>query len=610
MSSVCIASASIRDLVSSDLLKPVFQPIAALRDASIFGYEGLIRGPEDTPLARPEQLFALARSEGSAVELEVHCCAAAMREFMRCRVSGRLLINLSETAIHLFASGMRGSLADLARSFGLAPGRLLIELTAHAPINDSAALAAALKATRALGIGLAIDDFGDGRTSLQMWCELRPDLVKVDRQFVQGIYARNRNLEFLRVFVHAAERFGGALVAEGVEDEADLAVLRDLGVPYGQGFLFGRPHELPATEMPGSVISVLASRKLAVLPEINQSLRGAPSAGSLSVVVDPVPASTTIDRLAEIFRELTQTHAIAVVNGDRPVGLINRQRFLDRYVQPYYREIFGRRPCTECMNGAPVLAERDASIETLFEMMKGEDQSYLADGFIVCDDGRYFGLGTGERLVRAMTEIRLEAARHANPLTALPGNIPISTHIGRLLVRGTRFVACYCDLSNFKPFNDVYGYWRGDEMIRLAASTLVTHSDPRHDFVGHVGGDDFIMLLQSEDWEERSRRMLGEFNARARELYDAEARAAGFIRSEDRHGNPALFALTTLVIGAIVVEPGEYSRPEQVASGAAQAKRLARQSDDGFVLFDPEDAARQGVYIAERLPHAPGVPVD
>ena len=107
-----------------------------------------------------------------------------------------------------------------------------------------------------------------------------------------------------------------------------------------------------------------------------------------------------------------------------------------------------------------------------------------------------------------MTKTRIEAARHANPLTFLPGNIPISRHIQRLLESGTDFVACYAHLNNFKPFNDHYGYWRGDQMIRLVARLATTHCDARRDFVGHVGGDDFMLIFQSSNWLQRCKNIV------------------------------------------------------------------------------------------------------
>ena len=186
--------------------------------------------------------------------------------------------------------------------------------------------------------------------------------------------------------------------------------------------------------------------------------------------------------------------------------------------------------------------------------------------------------------MRTVTESRIEAARHANPLTFLPGNIPITEHIERLLASGGEFVACYGDLNNFKPFNDHYGYWRGDEMIRLMARCAVGHCDPQRDFVGHVGGDDFILLFQSDDWEPRCERLVEAFDREARGLYDELGIAAGGIDAEDRHGVMRFFPFTTLSIGAVRVRRGQYRTAEQVASAAAAAKHGAKLANAGLLV--------------------------
>ena len=215
--------------------------------------------------------------------------------------------------------------------------------------------------------------------------------------------------------------------------------------------------------------------------------------------------------------------------------------------------------------------ELDCDVEQLIGILTSQDQRYLSDGFIVTDNGRYIGLGTGDKLVRAVTEARIEAARHANPLTFLPGNIPISMHIERLLESGNRFVACYADLNHFKPFNDLYGYWRGDEMIRLAARLIVSHCNAQCDFVGHVGGDDFLVLFQSEDWLQRCQGIVDEFALEARGLFDETARMAGGIHAEDRHGIQR-FSVHHALHGAACIPPGVLRHAEEVANLAAQAK--------------------------------------
>jgi len=221
-------------------------------------------------------------------------------------------------------------------------------------------------------------------------------------------------------------------------------------------------------------------------------------------------------------------------------------------------------------------------IDELTEVLTSEDQRYLSDGFIVVENGQYRGLGSGERLVRLVTEARIEAARHANPLTLLPGNIPLTQHIQRLLTGQRQFAACYCDLNHFKPFNDQYGYWRGDEMILLLARILCDHAVPTRDFVGHVGGDDFVLLFQSADWQTQCLHIIERFNREALALYDDEARQAGGLQAEDRQGVARFHPLTTLSIGAVVVDTRQFSRAEDVASAAALAKRQAKRSATGL----------------------------
>jgi diguanylate cyclase (GGDEF)-like protein len=294
-----------------------------------------------------------------------------------------------------------------------------------------------------------------------------------------------------------------------------------------------------------------------------------------------VTPRSTNDEVAQVFGQHPQLHALAVVEDGKPQGLINRTVFMNDYAKLYYREVAGRKPCTGHVNYQPRMVERSHRIDELVGILTSDDQRYLSDGFIVTDNGRYVGLGTGEQLVRSVTESRIEAARHANPLTFLPGNVPTSQHLQRLLRRGCGFVACYADLNHFKPFNDYYGYWRGDEMIRLMARVAQAHCDRRKDFLGHIGGDDFVLLFQSDDWHARCTRIVEEFGSAATHLFEAEDRGRGGIFAEDRFGVSRFFPCTTVSIGVVRVEAGACRRAEDVANAAAVAKLRAKAAGSG-----------------------------
>ena len=325
-------------------------------------------------------------------------------------------------------------------------------------------------------------------------------------------------------------------------------------------------------------------RRVAVFPELSRRIYGG-QLRTVAVMTPPtVTAKTTIDEAAKLFLANPEVPAMALLDGERPVGIMNRQQFMNEYAKPYYREVWGRKSCLAHANLEPRVIEREHDVDQLIGILTSQDQRYLNDGFIVVENGRYVGLGSGDQLVRSVTETRIEAARHANPLTFLPGNIPLTQHIERLLKSGANFVACYADLNHFKPFNDRYGYWRGDEMLRLLSRTAVDHCDQRRDFVGHVGGDDFVILFQSEDWRERCEHIVATFNDLARQLFDEGAMAAGGFEAEDRYGALRFFPLTTLSIGAVTVEGVRPRSAEQIASQAALVKHVAKSTGSGLVV--------------------------
>jgi diguanylate cyclase (GGDEF)-like protein len=191
--------------------------------------------------------------------------------------------------------------------------------------------------------------------------------------------------------------------------------------------------------------------------------------------------------------------------------------------------------------------------------------------------------------------MQLEAARYANPLTLLPGNVPINEHIERLLHANTSYVACYCDLDHFKPFNDNYSYRKGDEMIQLTGRILNWACDPKLDFIGHIGGDDFILLMQSRDWKTRCEQALRSFEQATELMFQKEHLAAGGYSSEGRDGTIKFHPLTSLSIGAIQVAPGQFMSHHEVSAAMSDAKKMAKKISGNSLFIEQRSAAsKQG----------------
>ena len=586
---------AVATLIAEERLHPLFQPILDVARCSIVAHEGLIRGPAGSALHLPNTLFPAAMAEGLVSELEFAAAKVIFTGYARNRGSGLLFVNFSARSVMDLESdrGRRQFQATLEQCE--IPARsLVIEITEHERVEDHHTLAHAIRFLRTIGVAVALDDFGDGKSSLRLWAELQPEYLKIDRYFCHGIHLDGKKVQTVKAMLQLAENFGSRVVAEGIEDTSDLRVVRDLGVALVQGYATGRPAAQPSAIIPAAAQSVLAAREIAVFPESRRASQFAPKAGQLLIDAPAVTAASSNQELLELFKLNPQLHAVAVLDQGRPIGLLNRRRFTEQYMLPYYPEIYGRKSCTAFMDADPIVIEISQPLEDLVKVLTSEDQRYLNDGFVLVDAGRYAGLGTAEQLVRSVTELRIEAARHANPLTFLPGNIPISEHIRRLIEGNYGFAASYFDLNNFKPFNDRFGYWQGDKMIRLLASLIVSECDPQRDFAGHVGGDDFVVLFQSADWEKRCTRIIARFNSAALDLFDPDSRSQGFIEAEDRNGVCTRFPLTTLSIGALYVEPGAFQIPEDVASAAAAAKHRAKRASGGLYVH----AAASGWQIA------------
>lgn len=223
------------------------------------------------------------------------------------------------------------------------------------------------------------------------------------------------------------------------------------------------------------------------------------------------------------------------------------------------------------------MVDKDMSLQELSSLISDMEPHYLSYGFIITDEGKYLGMGSVHDLLREITQMQIKAARYANPLTMLPGNVPISEHMDKLLEAKAPFHACYCDLDSFKPFNDVYGFRRGDELIQYVGSLLNDEISNEFDFIGHVGGDDFILILQSQDWESRCNKILSAIENAMPGFYDAEHRQLGGIETDDRTGNRMFYPFVSLSIGAVFVEPEHFSSHHEVSSAIATAKKQAKK---------------------------------
>ena len=218
----------------------------------------------------------------------------------------------------------------------------------------------------------------------------------------------------------------------------------------------------------------------------------------------------------------------------RPLGVVRREQLFDLLAKPLHPEIYNKKPVTAVMESPTLLIDGQLRLEQVSRLVTQKGRPRLTEEFVITKDGRYHGLGQTIDVLRLITEQQLQSAKHSNPLTLLPGNAALRSCIDRLIENRKRFVVAYFDLDSFKPYNDVYGYAQGDQVILHLAGLLKNMFSARLDFVAHVGGDDFIVVMRSADWRERVNRIIQRFTATVANFYSPEHAAAGHITAADR----------------------------------------------------------------------------
>lgn len=602
----------LRQVIERQELTALFQPIIHMQTGEIIGYEGLIRGPSDSPLHSPLNLFRVAQAANLSVEVEHLCRKVVIETFAKTGLPGKLFLNVSPECL-LYPNMKHGETLDYIQQFGISPERVIIELTESQPTYDYELLGRAVAHYRAMGFEIAIDDLGEGFSSLRLWSELRPAYVKIDMHFIQGINLDKVKLQFVQSIQQIAQATGTMVIAEGIETHTELLVVRDLGIACGQGYHIGRPSNNPAITTSPEIAKTLGYRGVAVYPQEKINRQHNATALRLLRVVEPVSPAMSNNEVLQIFVHAPELEVIPVVENGRPIGLITRRNLVDRFAMQFIRELHGKRPCSMFMDSAPLIADKQTKLQELSRLVASGDRHHLFNGFIITDQGQYLGMGTGHDLIGEITEMQMDAARYANPLTLLPGNVPINEHIERLLENGARFSACYVDLDYFKPFNDAYGYRKGDEVIQCTANILEEFCDPSRDFVGHIGGDDFLILLQSEDCEQRYQAIIDKFARDIRQFFSQGDIERGGYLSEDRRGDAVLNPVITVSMGALKVEPGHFCSHHQIAAAAAEAKRQAKRIPGNSLFVDrragPCAKPHAGGNIPGRSETQPGISV-
>ncbi|HEX2768422.1 MAG TPA: GGDEF domain-containing protein, partial [Geobacteraceae bacterium] len=176
----------------------------------------------------------------------------------------------------------------------------------------------------------------------------------------------------------------------------------------------------------------------------------------------------------------------------------------------------------------------------------------------------------------------------ASPLTRLPGNIVIERVLNKRVQEGKPFAVCYVDLDNMKSYNDVYGYIKGSDVIKMTGDIIleVVRSNAEQDaFIGHIGGDDFIMVLDEENVSAVCTEVIKKFGEGIVAHYNPQDQARGGIEGIDRYGVHRSFPIMTISIAVVICQEGEYESAVEIAQTTSEIKDFVKgMSGSNFMI--------------------------
>ena len=222
-----------------------FQPIVEIQSRSIMGHEGLSRGPRGTDMQPPMALFSLAARLGLTEELERACRKQAFVDWAFFGAPGRLFVNTVPATVRDASFLGRGVLDFLGSS--TSPRYVTLEITERQVIENYSMYREAMHAFLDLGFTFAIDDLGAGYSGLETVATLGASYLKIDMGLVRDVHQKRSSQQIIKAIVEMSSGVGATLIAEGIQTQEEAATIQDLGIRYGQGYLFARPIDPYAT---------------------------------------------------------------------------------------------------------------------------------------------------------------------------------------------------------------------------------------------------------------------------------------------------------------------------------------------------------------------------
>lgn len=553
------------DMLVNRRLNVQFQAIVHLNSGQVFGYEALMRVPQSGVLRRPGALISAADRARLVSWVDIACQEICFTRASQTGIKAHLFMNMDAEGLD-FVHETDRTLADRAAESSISPRQIVLELTERQTVEDFPRLVHYIEELRRQGFKIAIDDAGAGYSSLHTIAELRPDFVKIDRSLVRSIENSGTRRALLATLNRYAMQIGAAVIAEGIETRDELAVVMEIGVTYGQGYLLSRPNDgfrSLRREIRDLLEEHVARRRL--------RLGSSPfPVGKAARVGLSFPPETPIETIANKLQKNPDIESVVILAEERIEGLVMRERLAQAVSSD--PDCLSR-PISTLMDCQPLIVDAETSLEQVAKQVAYRRGMRFHHDVIVADNGVYAGVLPVRALLETITDLKVNRARHIHPITGLPDRIAFEQEASLRLSQGRPTVVAFGDIRHFRAFLNAYGVEHADESLRKAAGAIQDalaehpHADP---FLAQGDYDHFYLLMAPERAEAVCREIVRRFDEAAREVYAAEQSRQGYLETKDAHGQTRRSPLFCLRLAGV-------SSRRQPIHHLAQALDLVRR---------------------------------
>ena len=571
-------------IIDGKRIRTVFQPIVSLRDGSVLGHEALSRMTCESEIRNPEQLFRVADESDRLWDLELLCRTTALKTtFLNSgpAYGQKLFLNVNPNIMH-DEKFREGFTREYLEQYGIRPESIIFEITERNAVDDMGSFRGTVQHYKEQNYHIAVDDAGAGFSGLNLISDIHPHYIKLDMNLVRGIDRDTVKHALVKSMAELSQTAGIQLIAEGVETRAELAALIDLGVQYAQGYYIQRPDERildTAPDIREYIVELNRRKKHLFGTQVSNIF-----ISNICDFTETIQPDMKVEDAFDKLKSDPESFGFCVVEDGRVLGVVTKAHLVLQLSGRYGFSLHQKKPIRTLMDTDFMSVDCCTPINAVSNAAMSRPPDRLYDFIVVTREEKYLGTVTIKDLLQKTTEIEVVNAKYQNPLTGLPGNMMIEHKIDQCLSCGRPYCIFYFDIDNFKAYNDVYGFENGDAVIELLAGILVEHLPPDQ-FVGHIGGDDFVVVMEYGGAEEYCRRVLADFGEKILHCYTPQDVRSGYITAANRRGRRERFPLITLSAAGIRDRENRFRDRITLTEELARLKKRSKQQKGNSVCW-------------------------